>query len=74
MNNDLEEDIEKAKNIEKKSLINVKNNNIKYLKKNHINLIILLKIATFKKNYIKHLIFLLLLSYFISERIYIFSR
>jgi glycosyltransferase involved in cell wall biosynthesis len=79
MNNDLEEDIEKAKNIEKKSLINeinVKDNNIKYLKKNNINLIILLKIVVLKKNYIKNLIFLLLLSYLIISLVkeYIYSR
>ena len=56
--------------------INVKHNNIKYLKKNHINLIILLKLATLKKNYIKHFIFLSLLSYLIISLVkeYIFSR
>ena len=69
MNNDIEEDQEKNKNIEKKSLINdninVNYNNKKYTKKAHVNLIILLDFATLKKNYIKSFIFLLSLFYLI---------
>ena len=79
MNYDIEEDIEKSKNIEKKSLINkinVKHINIKYFKENHINLIILIKFAISNKNYIKSFLFLLLLLYLINSLVkeYIFSR
>ena len=69
MNNDIEEDLEKNKIIEKKSIINDKINsnyiNKKYIKKAHVNLIVLLIFATLKKNYIKSFIFLLSLLYLI---------
>ena len=79
MNYDIEEDNEKSKNIEKKSLINkinVKHINLQYFKNTHINLIILLKFARLNKNYIKSFIFLLLLSYLINSLVkeHIFSR